>query len=1209
MPSARGAALLLLMVAVSVAPHVQADTVLFTDKYGTASENVPAYYIASCNGASCSGADGYPFTVASNTIPATAYIGDPEGYVSDKIVTTVTSSNISNVQFTFTAGLDLTGSRVTCASVGGCAFRYSGSIQTLGVITWGPGLYTPTPGSSTTFQFQSLTGVVITSFSPASAAVGGPAFTLTVNGFEFLQCAAAPCLGINWQPAGGSPAFVAGLATSAGTQLTATIPASLIGAPGIANVSVQASGGASNALPFTVSNPTPVISAISPTSDTAGGAAFTLTASGYGFIQCAAAPCLGINWQPSSGSPTAIPAQANADGTQLTATIPASLIAAAGTASLTFQAAGGKSNSFSFLVVAPNMSTTGGPLGAGHLLFPNQGLAALQEFDPVKRTVVNTIPLPAPLTYFGSPSVLIRQSDGGILTNAAVDGNGAVVALSNSGQFVAEVSGGWGELAFDPLDKSQNTVLTEAQLSPSIIAVNPYDNELSQRITQQGASFVSLAIDSLGRIYAGDEATGQIFRYLPNGTDGNLFTDVLKATGSRVVNALAIDTADNVYVALETGVAKFDSSGNFLSLFPDVGFSVYFNPNDGLLYAGNSADDALTILTTAGTPVAVVHMGGQAVGVPDVVPGAPPAIQGLMKTALMGLTFQTPQGGSAPPSQSFALVNNTSVSLSFTTKVSTTSGGSWLSLSGGSGSVTAGQVSAPIGVNVNPSGLAQGDYYGLIEIDAAGVANSPQFVSVVLNILASTANPGASVSPTGIIFTSVVSGANPAAQSVAVSDVLSRSTSFTAAGSVTSGPIWFTVSPLQGTIQAGQTVNIQVLPNIANLPAGVYTGTVTLQFPQDEVTRQIQLLLVVASSATEIAQDRFAPRQAIIPCRPTQLLMLFTELGSGFSEYASWPTTLETFVVDDCGVPMTSGSVIVSFSDGETPAPLVSEGTGTWLQTWSPSGAATASLTLTANGVNSQGLQGSAEIGGTVQPNPDVPALNVNGMVSAASYSATAIPSPGEVVAIYGSNLADGVQEAGQLPLPTKMQNAFVLLGSETMPLLYVSPGQINAVVPYGLVGGQQAIAQHGDRLSAPQRIALGAVDPAFFTTNASGSGQGHIYVIPPPTYTAADLANSTNPATAGDILTMYCTGLGAVNPSVVAGSAAPSPAAQTVDTVSVTIGGQPATVQFAGLAPGFAGLYQVNATVPSGVPTGNQIPVVIAVGGINSPPVTIAVK
>ena len=1075
-------------------------------------------------------------------------------------------------------------------------------------------------GTSNSLPFTvSASGPTITSLSPSSTAAGGPAFTLTVNGANFVQCSNA-CLGVNWQPAAGASTFISGQATAGGTQLFALIPAALIAAPGTASVSVQAAGGTSNSVPFAVNGPAPTIISLSPASATAGGPGFTLTVGGFGFIQCAPSPCLGVNWQPASGGSTFLPAQANVNGTQLTASIQAELIASAGTANLTVQSVSGTSNTVPFIIVGG--ATGGTQISAGHLIFPNVGLNALQEFDPVMRAVVNTISLPAPFAYSGSPvieTVRIRQGDKGILTNAYANGNSAVVALSSSGQFVAaeQVSGGLlQELAFDPLDGTQSTVLAGNPSSPNVIAVDPYGGSQSTRISQQGASYTGLATDAVGRIYAGNSATGQIFRYLTDGTEGSLFSDVLKATGSSEIDALAIDSDGNVYAAQGSSnrIAVFNSTGTFVSFLTNPGFNqnayVYFNPNDGLLYAGNQADDALTILTTAGTPVATVHMGGKAVGVPDVVPGSPAAIQAGMETTLTGLTFQTPQGGSAPPAQSFALLNNTPVGLTFTTSVSTTSGGSWLTVSGGSGSVGAGQLGAPITVSVNPSGLASSAYYGLIEIDAAGVSNTPQFVVVVVNVLSATANPGAPVTPTGMIFTAVVNGANPAAQSVAVGDVLSRTTTFTVTGTTTTSPNWFTFTPSEGAVQPGQTLDIQVQANVGNLAAGVYSGTLTLQFPEDNVTRQIALLLVVASSATEVQQGKYAPRQAINPCQPTQLLMVFTQLGAGFSQYASWPATLETFVVDDCGVPMASGSVTVSFSDGEATVPLISQNDGTWSQTWAPSGT-TSSVTLTANAVEGA-LKGSTQIGGTVQGNSGVPVLNANGTVSAASYSPIAIPSPGELVSIFGSNLADGVEAATQLPLPTQMQNAFVLLGGQTMPLLYVSPTQINAVVPYGLPGGtaQQAVARHGSSLSVPQRVPLAAADPAFFTTNASGQGQGHIYVIPPPKYDTQILASSSTPSTAGDILTMYCTGLGTVNQPVTAGSAAPSnPLAHTVSTVTVSIGGQPAKVGFAGLAPGFAGLYQINATVPSGVPTGDQIPVVIMVDGISSPVVTIAVQ
>ena len=131
---------------------------------------------------------------------------------------------------------------------------------------------------------------------------------------------------------------------------------------------------------------------------------------------------------------------------------------------------------------------------------------------------------------------------------------------------------------------------------------------------------------------------------------------------------------------------------------------------------------------------------------------------------------------------------------------------------------------------------------------------------------------------------------------------------------------------------------------------------------------------------------------------------------------------------------------------------------------------------------------------------------------------------------------------------------------------------------------------------------------PAIFTTDGSGKGQGHIYAFPRPGLQV--LVDASSPAKAGDALVIYCTGLGSVSPDAVAGSAVPSDALrQTVNPVTLTIGGVNAPVAFAGLTPGLTGLYQVNATVPAGVPVGGQVPVVLNIAGTASPTVTMAVK
>ena len=109
------------------------------------------------------------------------------------------------------------------------------------------------------------------------------------------------------------------------------------------------------------------------------------------------------------------------------------------------------------------------------------------------------------------------------------------------------------------------------------------------------------------------------------------------------------------------------------------------------------------------------------------------------------------------------------------------------------------------------------------------------------------------------------------------------------------------------------------------------------------------------------------------------------------------------------------------------------------------------------------------------------------------------------------------------------------------------------------------------------------------------------------PVYPDGTPVDSKKPAGAGDILVVYANGLGPVSPSVATGAQAPSPAATTTSSPTVTIGGVNAEVQFSGLTPGLVGLYQINVKIPAGVTTGAATPVVVQIGGQSAPPKPIA--
>ena len=149
-----------------------------------------------------------------------------------------------------------------------------------------------------------------------------------------------------------------------------------------------------------------------------------------------------------------------------------------------------------------------------------------------------------------------------------------------------------------------------------------------------------------------------------------------------------------------------------------------------------------------------------------------------------------------------------------------------------------------------------------------------------------------------------------------------------------------------------------------------------------------------------------------------------------------------------------------------------------------------------------------------------------------------------------------------------------------------------------------QVLVSNGGALSVPAQITVAAAQPGIFAANQQGTGQGIILNAD-----QTRLVQAGTPAKRGDIVVIYCSGLGQVTPKVADGAPSPVPAATTVNPVTVQIGGANAQVQFAGLTPGFAGLFQVNVVVPPGAATGNAVPVSITVAGQTSNVVTMAIQ
>lgn len=575
-----------------------------------------------------------------------------------------------------------------------------------------------------------------------------------------------------------------------------------------------------------------------------------------------------------------------------------------------------------------------------------------------------------------------------------------------------------------------------------------------------------------------------------------------------------------------------------------------------------------------------------------------------------GLTFQAVAGGPPPAVQSFQVLTTGTQAVPFQVSSSTLSAGSWLSISGGGNTSNSGAVQ----VSVNPSGLAAGAYYGLVQVNSPG---APQVVTVVLNVAAGGSHIGAVVEPTGLIFVSTPESPDPAAQTVLITNANTSPIKFVSAAFLDTGSNWFSANPASGQIGPGATHALTVgatpVTLTQTLPAGVYTGKLEIGF-DDNTVQTVEVLLVVAGNspgASSISTTRLKPRAAA--CSPTKLLPVFSSLGQGFSVPAGWPQTVSVNVVDDCGNAITAGSVTASFSDGDPPLTLASLDTGTWTATWTVMAAASqATITATAQMQASGGqtLKGSASITGSGQANPDVPVISFGGIVNAASFAKNATLAPGALVTLFGSSLSEQTMAAQALPLPKQLGDVSVVIGGMQVPLLYASTGQVNAVLPFELTPNstQQVILLRGSAVSTPVSITISTATPAIFSADGSGGGQGIVFGVMSDGTQA--LADAQNPVSAGEAVVIYATGLGALNPAVPDGAAAPtSPLSKLTDPIKVSIGGLPAQVLYAGVVPGFASLYQVNAVVPAGVPSGAAVPVILTIDGQNNPMVTIAVQ
>jgi uncharacterized protein (TIGR03437 family) len=1059
----------------------------------------------------------------------------------------------------------------------------------------------------------------VTSLSPPSATAGGTGFTMTVNGTGFVSGAI-----VNWNGAALQTGYIGP------NQLLAVVATNLIASPGTAAVTVTSGGVTTGPLNFTINSNTPPLNVnCSPnTGPAAEGVTYLATCTASG----GTAP---YTWAIGSGA------------------LPPGLVPGGTTgSSFTISGTPTSTGSYSYAVKVTDSSLpqqTQSQSYSGTITLPAPSITSLNctgtngpSTVGVRYAVTCTAPNGiAPFTW----SIGAGALPAGVTLNGSTSGTATISGTpTNAGpySYTLTVSDSTSPAPLSGLQVFSGSV---AQAGSPTITVAPTSLNFSYRPDTGPPVAQSLSVFTTGAAATFTVAVNAIWLSatpLGGQTPGNISISVVNAaslapgtytaqvtvTGFNVSpSSLTIPVTLIVEAVpqpqLTLGQTQF-AYGLAQGSAPVSGQVLVMNPGGGVLSFTTAVTgcSCVTLSTasgqaTAGAPAAVAFTVNPvglppatyysqivitpSVGQPVTVPvttAVSSATQSIVLTQT-GLLFGAVAQGAAPPSQSFNILNAGQGLMSFTLSAQTLSGGpGWLIVNPPSSSVAAGSISTPVTVSVNPTGLAVGQYYGLVQVLAANAGNSPQVVSVLLNVV-DPSQGAIQATPTGVLVGSAA-GANLTG-TVTLYNLSSQALTYASTISTTDGGNWVLATPSTGTVPAQSSVQVTVSANASLLPSGAGQGVVRFGF-SDGIVQSI------AVSSLAIAQTS---------CQSSYLVPTVTgSIGPSFTVTQSQPVSLNVSVVDNCNNIIPLAAVTANFSDGDPSIALVPLGNGVWSGTWTPKTTqAQMNVVIVPTAViqGAKGIAGSFQLTGTVQPAASAEAPAPAAALNSANVSGSAEISPGSWVTIFGDRLANGTSSANGT-FPPSLVGTAVMIGSTALPLDYVSPTQVNALLPYSLTPNTivSLAVQRSGTISVPIDVTIADVGPAIFTTSGDGTGQGAVVVASSGVLAAPVGAfPGSQPVARGDFLAIYCTGLGAVNNTPADGAPAPSspPLATTLANPSVTIGGMPAVVSYSGLAPGLVGLYQVNVQVPNNTPTGNAVNLSITVGSLTSNTVTVAVQ
>jgi trimeric autotransporter adhesin len=560
----------------------------------------------------------------------------------------------------------------------------------------------------------------------------------------------------------------------------------------------------------------------------------------------------------------------------------------------------------------------------------------------------------------------------------------------------------------------------------------------------------------------------------------------------------------------------------------------------------------------------------------------------LSVNVMPGFGLVTLSQTSPPVEQQISLTSTDSTTqVSFSAAVIDASG-PWLGLSGS----TNGTTPENLFLEYIPSAVTTpGTYTGTVQINSGSLPSSTYSIPVTLTV---TSNTTVTVSPTSLTFTEPQGGSAPAAQTLTLTSSPNTAT-YTASISYSQGSNWLQISPTSGN--ANGPIQVTVQPN--TLSQGSYMAQISFVYQgAATTTATVNVVLNVTASQSVAAS-------------PSSLSFAYQ---AGGTQPASQQLSITSTVgpVTVAVSTSSSGWLSVSSTGGATPQTINVSVNPSGLAVQAYNG----SISISAPGVLATPISIPVTLTVSAAP-PPAPTLILNNATGTAGAIA-----PGEEIAIKGSNLGPSTPAAGTLfslnsagGVSNTLAGVQVLFDNIPGTPIFVSANQIDVSVPYEINGRQSTtmVVMYNGVASAPFQLTVAAAAPGLFTDNSSGQGQ----------VAATNQDHSVNgatgsgfePAPRGTVIALYATGGGQTTPVSTTGSVTPIPTNASgllnIPNVTATIGGLPATVQFAGEAPGFVtGVNQINVTIPEGVTPGPAVPVTITIGNVTSPAgTTIAVQ